>query len=103
VPLVRGIQPPGQLFGIDPRKIVGLTIDPERLARIRGRRVSAISAGRGRDGYADLARIVEEIEEADALQRRLGCPVIDVTAVAVEESAGRVIELVESRRVDARA
>lgn len=103
VPLVRGIQPPGQLFGIDPHKIVGLTIDPERLARIRGRRVSAISAGRGRDGYADLARIIEEIEEADALQRRLGCPVIDVTAVAVEESAGRVIELVESRRVDARA
>ena len=39
VPLVRGIEPPGKLFQIDRAKIVGLTIDPERLAQIRGRRL----------------------------------------------------------------
>jgi len=96
VPLVRGIEPPAALFRIDRAKVVGLTIDPERLARIRGRRLRAIGS-RGRDGYADLNKIYEELEEAAAVQRRLGCPVIDVTNLAVEEAAHRVIGLVEER------
>ncbi len=98
VPLVRGIQPPAALFRIDSAKVVGLTIDPERLAKIRGRRVRAIGSVGARDGYAELNRIFEEIEEAAAVQRRIGCPVIDVTNIAVEESANRVIDLVEERR-----
>jgi regulator of PEP synthase PpsR (kinase-PPPase family) len=96
VPLVRGIEPPQALFRIERAKIVGLTIDPERLSRIRGRRLRAIGA-RGRDGYADLNKIYEELEEAAAVQRRLACPVIDVTNLAVEEAAHRVIGLVEER------
>jgi len=32
VPLVKGIEPPAQLFEIDPARIVGLTIDAARLA-----------------------------------------------------------------------
>jgi len=98
VPLVRGIEPPAALFKIDRHKIVGVAIDPERLARIRGRRLRSIgSRGTSRDGYADLERIYEELEEAAAVQRRLGCPVIDVTNIAVEESANRVIALIEER------
>ena len=31
------------------------------------------------------------------MQRRLGCPVVDVTNAAIEEAAQRVIELVEAR------
>jgi regulator of PEP synthase PpsR (kinase-PPPase family) len=98
VPLVRGIQPPPTLFRIDRRKIVGLTIDPERLAKIRGRRLRAIGGAGGRDGYAELNRIYEELEDASAIMRRLGCPVIDVTIIALEESANRVIDLIEERR-----
>jgi regulator of PEP synthase PpsR (kinase-PPPase family) len=98
VPLVRGIEPPANLFAIPRHRIVGLTIDAERLARIRGRRLRAIAAGRGGDDYAELNRIYEELDEATAVQRRLGCPIIDVTNVAIEESAQRVIELVDSRR-----
>jgi regulator of PEP synthase PpsR (kinase-PPPase family) len=97
VPLVRGIQPPAALFRVDRSKVVGLTIDPERLAKIRGRRLRAIGGGGGRDGYAELNRIYEELEEAAAVQRRLGCPVIDVTNIALEEAANRVIDLVEER------
>ena len=37
VPIVKGITPPPELFEIDPVKIVGLTIDAERLAEIRHR------------------------------------------------------------------
>ena len=95
VPLVRGIQPPANLFRIDASKVVGLTIDPDRLAKIRGRRLRAIGGAGVRDGYAELNRIFEELDEAAAVQRRLGCPVVDVTNIALEEAANRVIDLVD--------
>jgi regulator of PEP synthase PpsR (kinase-PPPase family) len=97
VPLVRGIEPPAHLFAIEAARVVGLTIDAERLARIRGRRLRALGA-RSRDGYAELERIMAELDEATAVHRRLGCPVLDVTSLAVEEAAQRVVELVDARR-----
>ncbi len=44
VPIVKGIKPPPELFEIDPIKIVGLTIDAERLGEIRATRVAAWAA-----------------------------------------------------------
>ncbi|MFX0539229.1 pyruvate, water dikinase regulatory protein [Ornithinimicrobium sp. Y1847] len=99
IPLVPGIAPPEQLFAVQRWKIVGLTIDPERLAQIRGRRVRAMgSASVHRDGYTDLVKIFDELDEVGRIQRSLGCPVIDTTELALEEAAGRVIEMVERRR-----
>ncbi len=98
IPLVPGIPAPRALFEVDRWKIVGLTIDPERLQEIRHRRVRHLGATAGRDGYAELAKIYDELEEVGAVQRRLGCPVLDTTALAMEEAAVRVIELVEHRR-----
>ncbi|GAB7007000.1 pyruvate, water dikinase regulatory protein [Nocardioides sp. AN3] len=102
IPLVAGVAPPAELFRADPWKVVGLTIDPERLVTIRRRRVDLMGAaghGGGRlGGYADLARIYEELDEVAKIQRRLGCPVLDTTSLALEEAAGRVIELVSARR-----
>jgi hypothetical protein len=95
VPVVRGIDPPEELFEIDPAKIVGLTIDAERLGEIRAVRVRAMGAPRRR--YAELEEIYSELEEASALHRRLGCPVIDVSELSVEETAARIIRLVERR------
>jgi [pyruvate, water dikinase]-phosphate phosphotransferase / [pyruvate, water dikinase] kinase len=100
VPIVRGIAPPSELFQIEPTKIVGLTIDAGRLADIRLERVRAMRATR--QGYAELVQIYEELEQASAVHRRLGCPVIDVTELSVEETAYRIIRLVEQRRVEAR-
>ena len=98
IPLVRGIDPPDELFAVDRWKIVGLTLDPERLKEIRQKRVRALGGRRQGDGYTELIRIYEELDEVGSIQRRLGCPVIDTTALALEEAAGRVIEIVERRR-----
>jgi regulator of PEP synthase PpsR (kinase-PPPase family) len=95
-PVVRGIELPSELFEIDPAKIVGLTIEAERLVDIRTARVRTMGAPRGR--YAELEEIYKELEEASAVHRRLGCPVIDVTELSVEETAMRIIRLVEQRR-----
>jgi regulator of PEP synthase PpsR (kinase-PPPase family) len=99
-PVVRGIELPPELFEIDPAKIVGLTIDAERLLDIRTARVRSMGAPRKR--YAELEVIYAELEEAAALHRRLGCPVIDVSELSVEETAMRIIRLVEKRKRGAR-
>ena len=96
VPVVRGIDPPEELFEIDPAKIVGLTIDAERLGDIRTARVKSMGAPRKR--YAELEAIYAELDEAAALHRRLRCPVIDVSELSVEETSMRIIRLVERRK-----
>ncbi len=96
IPVVRGIDPPPELFEIDPAKIVGLTIGAERLADIRTLRVRTMGAPNRK--YAELEAIYSELDEAAVLHRRLGCPVIDVSELSVEETAARIIRMVERRR-----
>ncbi|MBA3348163.1 MAG: kinase/pyrophosphorylase [Actinobacteria bacterium] len=96
VPIVKGITPPKELFEIDARKVAGLTIDAERLAEIRS--VRARSLGGATRQYAELLEIYEELEQAEELHRRLACPVIDVTGLSIEETAHRVIRLLDRRR-----
>ena len=101
VPIVKGIEPPKELFEIDPAKIAGLTIDAERLAEIRNARVRSMGATNRR--YAELLEIYEELEQAEALHRRLACPVVDVTGLSIEETAHRVIRLLDRRRQETAA
>ena len=96
VPVVKGIAPPDQLFSVDPRKVVGLTIDPNRLVEIRRARVRTMGA-RNRQ-YAELMEIYEELGEAEKLHRRLGCPVIDISELSIEETAHRVLRVLEERK-----
>jgi [pyruvate, water dikinase]-phosphate phosphotransferase / [pyruvate, water dikinase] kinase len=96
VPVVRDIAPPQELFEIDPAKIVGLTIDASRLAEIRSARVRSMGATKRR--YAELEEIYAELEQASRLHRRLGCPVLDVSELSVEETAMRIVRLVGERR-----
>jgi regulator of PEP synthase PpsR (kinase-PPPase family) len=98
VPIVKGIAPPKELFEIEPFKIVGLTIDAVRLSEIRRERVRTLGA-RNRS-YAELTDIFEELDEATAIHRRLGCPVIEVSELAIEETAHRIIRLVEGRKAE---
>ena len=101
VPVVRGIEPPEELFEIDPAKIVGLTIDASRLVEIRQERVRHMRATR--KAYAELVEIYEELEHAEAIHRRLGCPVLEITELSIEETALRITRLVEQRKSDAAA
>ena len=98
VPVVRGIEPPSALFGVDQSKVVGLSIEASRLAEIRQARARNLG---GAKKYAQLVEIYEELEHAEAIHRRLGCPVIEITELSIEETAHRVIRLVEQRRLEA--
>jgi [pyruvate, water dikinase]-phosphate phosphotransferase / [pyruvate, water dikinase] kinase len=96
---VKGIEPPEELFAIDQSKIVGLTIGAERLAEIRADRAKRMGGNNRR--YKELVEIYDELEEAAALHRRLGCPVIEISELSIEETAARIIAMVERRRAPA--
>ncbi len=100
VPLVKGIDPPAELFRVEPAKVVGLTIDAKRLSEIRGERLRWM---RGGQKYANLVEIYDELEYAATVHRRLGCPVIEVSELSIEEISHRIITVVEQRKAEAAA
>jgi regulator of PEP synthase PpsR (kinase-PPPase family) len=53
--------------------------------------------------YAELAEIYEELEIAKKLHRRLKCPVIDISELSIEETAHRILRVVEERAGEAKA
>jgi regulator of PEP synthase PpsR (kinase-PPPase family) len=99
VPVVKGIKPPAALFEIDQSKIVGLTIDADRLAEIRADRARRLGGNNRR--YQELVEIYDELEEAEALHRKLGCPVIEISELSIEETAARIIAMVERQQASA--
>ncbi len=99
VPIVRGIEPPEELWEIEPAKIMGLTIEAERLAEIRQERARRM--GGVQRGYAELEEIYEELYEAARIHRRLGCPVLEISELAIEETATQIVRIIERRRAEA--
>jgi regulator of PEP synthase PpsR (kinase-PPPase family) len=99
VPVVKGIKPPAALFEIDQSKIVGLTIDADRLAEIRADRAKRLGGNNKR--YQELVEIYDELEEAETLHRKLGCPVIEISELSIEETAARIIAMVERQQASA--
>jgi hypothetical protein len=97
VPIVLNQPLPPEIFRMDQRKIVALTIDVESLKRIRANR--AIKLGADSDGeYAGLAHISKEIEYAEELFKgNRKWPVIDVTDRALEETASEIVRIVGAR------
>jgi regulator of PEP synthase PpsR (kinase-PPPase family) len=100
VPIVKGIDPPDELFEVDAAKVVGLTIDAQRLAEIRAERIQLMGGDRR---YASLPEIYDELEYAAGIHRRLGCPVIDVSELSIEEIAQRILRAVQRRGLRAPA
>ena len=78
VPIVAGIEPPDDLFEDQPGE-GRRPDDPCRPARGHPPGARAELRGGGRRSYAELVKIYEELEQAEAIHRRLGCPVIDVS------------------------
>ena len=94
VPLVPEIPPPEELFQISNKRIIGLTADPDKLNLIRRERLKTLGLNDSAS-YADMKRILLELEHADTLFKKLGCTVIDVSKKAVEETASIVIQLLK--------
>jgi regulator of PEP synthase PpsR (kinase-PPPase family) len=98
VPLVKDIPPPRQLFEVDRRRVVGLTISSEVLSHHRRWRQQAFQGNAARSYYEE-----DELEEELAYARRIfrqgGFPTVNVTNKPIEETADQVIALI-SRTIE---
>ncbi len=97
VPIVPGIEPPRELFEIDPRKVIGLVSDASALLEIRRARIRQLRASPYL-AYADAEAVDEELRRARELYRRQGWRVVDITGKAVEEAAARILEISQEGR-----
>lgn len=91
VPLVKGIDPPQELFLIDQNKIVGLVIDTRRLVEIRTSRLLNMRQS-PRGSYADYQQVEDEVAYCKRLYRQHPeWMTIDVTNKSVEEAASEIM------------
>ncbi|MEW6623556.1 MAG: pyruvate, water dikinase regulatory protein [Bacillota bacterium] len=97
VPLVPEVPPPEELFKVA-HKVIGLIIDPQHLFEIRKERLKTLGLS-SHANYAAIDRIIKELEYSDKIMKRLGCPVINVTNKAVEETASKIVEIFNGGRI----
>ncbi len=94
IPLVMGSPVPPEIFETSRSKIVGLIIDPVHLNQIRQQR-SRLIGFKNNLVYTDMHRIIEELEFSEKIMKQLGCPVINVTDKAIEETANIILNILE--------
>jgi regulator of PEP synthase PpsR (kinase-PPPase family) len=93
VPLVKQVPPPPQLFEIDKRRVIGLTLEVETLMEHRRWRQQSMGWMAGR-AYSDFEELEEEMVAARRVFRQGGFATINVTNKPIEESADQVIALI---------
>lgn len=92
VPIVPEVDPPEELFNVDPKKCIGLKISPDKLNHIRKERLKSLGLN-DKAIYANINRIKEELEYFEKIVDRIGCQVVDVSNKAVEETANIIHHL----------
>ncbi|MFZ3588188.1 pyruvate, water dikinase regulatory protein [Bacillus sp. DJP31] len=95
VPIVPEVDPPEELFKVQPSRCFGLKISPDKLNDIRKERLKALGLN-DEASYANIERIKEELEYFEKIATRIGCKVIDVSNKAVEETANVIQNIYQS-------
>lgn len=97
LPLVPEVPLPEEIFHVPPYRIIGLIIDPYKLNTIRAERMKALGFS-GSANYTDIARIQDELTYAKEVMRQLHCLVIDVSNKAIEETASRIMAIIQRNK-----
>jgi regulator of PEP synthase PpsR (kinase-PPPase family) len=96
VPIIADLELPPAVFEVDRRRVIALTIRPERLVKLRRARMDRMTR-RISLNYARIEHIQQELDWADLILRRERWPVIDVTNKSIEECAAEIIALQDQR------
>jgi regulator of PEP synthase PpsR (kinase-PPPase family) len=97
IPIIKGVEPPQELFEVDARRVVGLTIEPGQLIAHRRWRQQRLGVHLPGSSYIEAGTISEDIVAAQLLFRRAGFAVLNITDRPIEESAEAVVNLVSQR------
>ncbi len=99
IPLVPESVVPEEVFQVAPGRVIGLTNSPEKLNQIREERLKALGLPRG-NKYSDMNRILEEIDYAEKIMKKIGCPIINVSDKAIEETADVILNIMKKNGIN---
>jgi [pyruvate, water dikinase]-phosphate phosphotransferase / [pyruvate, water dikinase] kinase len=95
IPLVPEVNVPKELYLVPVDKIIGLTNTPEKLNAIREERLQTLGLSTGAS-YANLERIEKEVLHAETVMKELGCKTIDVSNMAIEDTASIILSYLKN-------
>lgn len=91
ITIVQGMPLPPIIFKLDPKKMVGLILSPDKLASIRSTRLKKLGRPDS-ERYAQVEHIQEELNQAcEVFDKLPGIHIVDVTGKAIEELSSEVI------------
>ena len=96
IPLVNGIDPPKELFEVDPRRVFGLSIVTSQLISHRMKRLRSID-NTDNTRYVDEKLVVQEIRNANLIFEKGGFTVINISNKPVETSANEILNTLANR------
>lgn len=96
VPLIKGIEPPVELFQIDPQRVFGLSISLSHLISQRHKRLVQMGHSTNAN-YIDTVSVREELRFANFIFEKGGFTKINVTNKPVETTANEIIGLISDR------
>jgi len=96
VPLVNGIQPPKELFEVDPQRVFGLHIGAGQLIAHRKKRLLSWNNNDNKL-YVDEREVREEIRKAMFIFDRGGFTVLNVSNKPIESTANEILNIISKR------
>lgn len=96
IPLVYGIDPPKELFEIDPKRVFGLSISSSQLISHRMKRLISLN-NTSNTNYVDERMVMQEIRNANFIFEKGGFTVLNVNNKPVETTANEILNLMAER------
>lgn len=96
VPLVKGIQPPKELFEVDPKRVFGLHIGVSQLIAHRKKRIQSWNNHQN-ESYIDEKIVKGEIRNAMFIFDKGGFSVLNVNNKPIESTANEILNLMSKR------
>jgi len=96
VPLVKGIQPPDELFKVDPNRVFGLHIGVSQIIAHRKKRIQNWN-NLGSEQYTDEKSVKNEVRNAMFIFDKGGFTVLNVTNKPIESTANEILKFMSER------
>jgi len=96
IPLVYGIDPPEELFEVDPRRVFGLSISAGQLISHRMKRLISINNTENTN-YVDERMVNQEIRNAHFVFEKGGFTILNVSNKPVETTANEILNMMANR------
>ncbi len=95
IPIIKNTPLPDELFKIAQNKIIGLTMNPIALSEIRRERLKMLRFNKD-ESYTDMKSILEELDYAEKIMKKINCPILDISNKAIEETANIIIDILQN-------